>query len=135
MSIPTNEDAGLIIELFKLRLEPGLQEAEHWFVTEFQPGSWDELKARYPLAGKERRMLNTVLGYWEMLGALVDHNLLSEDLLFDVMESIDVTWEKVQEWLPSARLELGSDLWENIEILVTRQRRWRVVRVPKAQQV
>jgi hypothetical protein len=79
-------------------------------------------------------MLNTVLGYWEMLGALVDHNLLSEDLVFDAMESIDPAWDKVRDWLPQARLEMGTELWENIELMVNKQRRWRVVRVPKSEQ-
>ena len=51
------------------------------------------------------------------------------------MESIDATWDKVREWLPSARLDMGTDLWENIEILVSKQRRWRIVRMPKVNQV
>jgi hypothetical protein len=135
MGIPTHEDARLIVELFRLRMEPFVQESEDWFNTQFKTGTWEELKERYPQGGREWRMLNTVLGYWEMLGALVDHNLLSEDLLFDAIESVDVTWDRVREWLPSARMEMGSDLWENIEMLVTRQRRWKLIRIPKADQI
>lgn len=135
MGIPTHEDAHLMVELFRLRLEPFLQESENWFSTQFKPGTWEELKERYPRSGREWRMLNTVLGYWELLGALVDHNLLSEDLLFDAIESVDVTWDKVGAWLPSARLEFGSDLWENIELLVARQRRWRLIRTPKSEEM
>lgn len=135
MSIPTQEDAFLMVELFKVRMEPFMQESETWFSTQFQPESWEEIKLRHPVGTKEWRMLTTVLGYWELLGSLLDHNLLSEDLLFDAIESVDVTWDKVQAWLPNARLEMGSDLWENIELLVARQRRWKIVRVPKAQQV
>ena len=133
MSIPTHADANLMVELFKLRMDPFMQQAETWFATKFQPGSWEELKGRYPLGGNEWRMLNTVLGYWEMLGAIIDHNLLSEDLLFDAMESMEITWDKVREWLPSARAEMGVDLWENVELLIARQHRWRAVRVPKSQ--
>lgn len=135
MSIPTQDDARLLLELFRLRLDPFLQESETWFITKFESGSWDDLKARYPSGSREWRMLTSILGYWEMVGALIDHNLLSEDLVFDAMESIDATWDKVREWLPSARLDMGSDLWENIEMLVNRQRRWRVVRLPKVNQV
>jgi hypothetical protein len=131
MSIPTQDDARLMIELFRLRLDPFLQEAENWFITTFEPGPWSDMRSRYPEGSREWRMLTSVLGYWEMVGALMDHNLLSEDLLFDAMESIDATWGKVGDWLPEARMELGSDLWENIELLVTRQRRWRLVRLPK----
>jgi len=133
--MPTHDDARLIIELFKLRLNPFMQQSENWFSSKFEPGTWDELKKRYPPGGEEWRMLNTVLGYWEMLGALVDHNLLSEELLFDAIESIDVTWDKVKDWLPYARREMGSDLWENIELLVNKQRRWKIVRTPKSEEV
>jgi|SRR5436190_19692405 len=135
MSIPTQEDAFLMVELFKLRIEPFMQEAENWFIAQFQPVSWDAIKAAHPPGSKEWRMITTVLSYWELLGSLLDHNLLSEDLLFDAIESVDVTWDKVQAWLPHARLEMGSDLWENIELLVNRQRRWKITRVPKAEQV
>ena len=133
MSIPTHEDARLVIELFRLRLDPFLQESETWFLTRFEAGSWGEIKARYPYTSKEWRMLSTVLGYWEMLGALIDHNLLSSDLLFDVIESVDVSWEKVTAWLPDARAEMGADLWENVELLVTRLHKWRYTRTPKSQ--
>ncbi len=135
MGIPTHEDAKLMVQLFDLRMNPFMQEAETWFNTQFQPAQWEELKARYPIGSREWRMLNTVLGYWEMLGAMVDHNLLSEDLLFDAMESLDITWDKVKEWLPSARSEMGTDLWENIEMLVTRQQKWRYTRIPKSQRI
>jgi len=135
MGIPTHEDARLIVELFRLRLEPFMQESEHWFATDFKPGTWEELRARYPTTSREWRMLTTVLGYWEMLGAIVDHNLLSEDLLFDAIESIDVTWELVKDWLVDARMEMGTDLWENVEILAAHQRRWKLIRIPKSQQV
>lgn len=133
MGIPTQEDAHLMVELFQLRLNPFMQESELWFNTQFQPASWEELKARYPRSSRQWLMLNTVLGYWEMIGALIDQSLLSEDLFFDTMESLDITWDKVREWLPSARSEMGPDLWENIELLVNRQQKWRFTRIPKAE--
>src|SRR5438067_1011513 len=132
MSIPTHEDAHLLLKLFRLRLDPFVQEAETWFITDFQPGTWDELKARYPSSSREWRMLTTVLGYWEMLGALIDHNLLSDDLLFDTIESVDVAFERVREWLPTVRPTMAPDLWENVELLVTRHQKWLYTRLPKA---
>jgi hypothetical protein len=68
-----------------------------------------------------------------MVGALVDHNLLSDDLVFDAMETLDITWEKIKDWLPSARAEMGADLWENVELMITRQQKWRYTRTPKSQ--
>jgi hypothetical protein len=121
-----------MVSLFKLRLEPYMQQSENWFTQEFKAASWDEVKQKYPMGSNEWRMLTTVLGYWEMVGALVDQNLLSEDLLFDAMESVDYSWERMKEWIPSARAEVGPDLWENIELLATRQAKWRYTRIPKA---
>jgi hypothetical protein len=132
VSIPTQEDAHLMVRLYKLRLNPYLQQAEDWFNTQFQPGTWEEVKAKYPMGSEEWRKLTTVLGYWEMLGALVDHNLLSEDLLFDAIESMDYTWQRVKEWLPSIRPEVGPEVWENIELLAGRQQKWHYTRIPKA---
>jgi hypothetical protein len=121
-----------MVRLYKLRLDPYLQQAENWFNTEFQAAPWEEVKAKYPMGSNEWRMLTTVLGYWEMLGALVDQNLLSEDLLFDAIESMDYTWERVKEWVPAIRAEVGPEVWENIELLAGRQQKWHFTRIPKA---
>jgi len=131
VSIPTQEDAHLMVDLFKLRLDPFMQQSETWFVTKFEAGSWEDVKARYPEGSTERRMLATILGYWEMLGALVDHNLLSEDLLFDALESMDTTWESVKDWVPTARTEGTPDFWENVELLTNRHAKWLYTRIPK----
>ncbi len=125
MGIPTHADATLLIDVFKLRLEPAMQEAEAWFTTKFQPGPWSQVNARYPVGGPERLYLTRVLNYWEMIGVLVYHNLLNEDLLFDLLENTDRLWDRLREWLPTARAEKALDVGENIEILVQRQHRWR----------
>ena len=132
MSIPTQEDAHLMVKLFKLRLNSYMQASERWFNSEFEPGTWAEVQAKYPKGSDEWRMLVTVLGYWEMVGALVDQNLLSEDLLFDAIESVDFTWERMTQWLPMIRPEVGPDIWENIELLTNRQKKWHYTRIPKA---
>jgi len=135
MGIPTHEDAKLLIELFKLRHDPAMQEAERWFLTAFRPGSWPEIEARYPSGSPERMYLTRVMNYWEMVGALVYHNLINEDLLFDLLESTDRLWEMLKEWLPAARAQMAVDTGENIEILVQRQRRWREIYQPKAERL
>ena len=132
MSIPTHEDATLLLKLVRMRHEPAFQEAEGWFLREFRADDWAAIKQRYqPGSGDEARM-QRVLGYWEMVGALIDHGLLSEDLLFDVLGNLDPIWERVTPWLAGARAELGAEMWENTELLVERQRHWRRMRRPKA---
>ena len=135
MGIPTHEDAKLLIELFKLRLEPAMQDAERWFISEFKPGPWHEVEARYPKNSEERAFLTRVLRYWELVGALVYHNLLNQDLLFDMLEDTDRLWERVEEWLPAARSQMSVDTGENIELLVERHRRWRQIYQPKKERL
>ncbi|HUS14327.1 MAG TPA: hypothetical protein VM536_04825 [Chloroflexia bacterium] len=132
MGIPTHEDAKLMMDLFRLRQDPALQEAERWFLREFKPGPWGDMSERYQLGTPDRGRLETILGYWELVGALVDHGLLNEDLLFDVLGSTEPVWQRMEPWVAAARSELGSDTWENIEILVGRQRRWRQLHRPKS---
>jgi hypothetical protein len=135
MGMPTHEDAKLLIELFKLRNDAGMQEAERWFLREFKPGPWPEVDQRYPPGSPERMHLNRVMSYWEMLGALVYHNLINADLLFDLLESTDQLWERIQDWLPAARAQMAVDVGENIELLVRRQHRWREIYQPKAERL
>ncbi|HMA34482.1 MAG TPA: hypothetical protein VKY74_08370 [Chloroflexia bacterium] len=132
MGIPTHEDARALLDLVRMRQAAPHQEAETWFMRDFRPGAWEDLSRHYPPGSTERAHLEAVLGYWELVGALVDNGLLNEDLLFDVLPSLEPIWERVAPWLPAARAELGSDLWENLEILVTQQRHWKQLHRPKA---
>jgi len=132
MGIPTHEDAKLMLQLFRTRQEPRFLENENWFLREFRPGPWSEVSHRYPAGTQERNRLDSVLGYWELVGALIDHGLLSEDLLFDVLNDTRPLWERIEPWVIEARAEQGNDTWENIEILVERQRRWRQLHRPKS---
>ena len=135
MGMPTHEDAKLIIQLFQLRLEPAMLEAERWFATDFRPGSWTEVDARYPTGSPERLLLARMLEYWEMVGALIDHNLLNEDLLFDVLENTERLWGRLQGWLPAARAAGALKAGENIEILVNHQRRWQQLYIAKSERL
>jgi hypothetical protein len=73
MGIPTHEDAKLMLQLFRTRQEPRFLENENWFLREFRPGPWSEVSHRYPAGTQERNRLDSVLGYWELVGALIDH--------------------------------------------------------------
>lgn len=132
MGIPTHEDAKVLLDLFRLRQDARLQEAESWFLRDFRPGEWSDLNTRYPVGTPERARLQTVLRYWEMVGALVDHGLMNDDLLFDVLENAEPIWQRIEPWIGGARAEGGLDTWENIELLVARQHHWKQQHRPKA---
>src|SRR5690242_17140280 len=117
MGIPTHEDGKVLIEIFRMRQDPQLQDAESWFLHEFRPGSWSDINMRYPPGSPEAARMERVLRYWELIGAMIDHGLLNEDLLFDVFSSVEPIWQRIEPWVTQARAALGVDAWENIEIL------------------
>lgn len=132
MGIPTHEDAKVLLDIVRMRQSPQFQEAEGWFIREFRPVSWSDFRARYPQGSPEQARVETVLRFWELVGALVDNGLMNEDLLFDVIDSVDPIWARIEPWLTEARAELGSNTWENLELLLLRQRHWRQMHRPKA---
>jgi len=125
MGIPTHEDAKLLMDLMRMRHEPQFPEAETWFLHEFQAADWPTLRTRCPDGSPNWIRVETVLDFWELVGALVDNGLLNDDLLFDVQGSLDPIWQRVEPWILAARQEKGLDTWENLELLVERQRHWR----------
>ena len=135
MGIPTYEDAKVLLELFRMRQEPGLEEAERWFLHQYQPGTWEEIQIRYPAGAPEHARMERVLRYWELVGALVDHGLLNEDLLFDVLQDMQPIWQRIEPWVTQARAAQGVDTWENLEILAGLQRHWQQMHRPKSQRL
>ncbi len=125
MSIPTYEDARLLLELYRIRYSPEFQEAHRWFMTDFEAGSWEEVRRTCPPASREAGYLGQVMAYYSALGTMVFHNLLSEDILFDVIEDLMPVWQRVQPWIYEAREAEGPHLYENVELLVERQQRWK----------
>ncbi len=132
MGIPTHEDAKLLIDLFRMQQDPQLREAEVWFLHEFRPGTWSEIGAQYPAGSTGGDRMERVLRFWELVGALVDHGMLNEELLFDVLPRIMPIWQRIEPWITQARDALGNDTWENIEILAARQQHWQQMHRAKA---
>jgi hypothetical protein len=120
------------MDLFKMHEETPLREAEAWFLHDFRPASWGTISAQYTAGTPDSVRIERVLRFWELVGALIDHGLLNEDLLFDVLPSVEPVWQRIEPWIAQARGEWGNDTWENIEILAARQRHWRQLHRPKA---
>ena len=132
MGIPTHEDAKLLMDLFRMHQDATLQADESWFLHDFRPGSWEAVSTQYPAGSPEGDRIDRVLRYWELVGALVDNGLLSEDLLFDVLPSVEPIWRRVEPWIIQGRTALGIDTWENLQLLVGRQQHWQQMHRPKA---
>ncbi len=106
MRKPTHADAELLLRLYEIRREPELRRARKWFLTDFKPGEWPEIKARYLSHSDEDRWFRMTVSYWELVGTLVGRGVLHPELFFDHTGEHVVTWERCKSWIAGARADI-----------------------------
>jgi hypothetical protein len=118
MRKPTTADAELLIRLYEVRREPELRRARQWFLTEFRPAGWAEIKARYLSHSDEDRWFRMTISYWEMIGAIVNRGALHAELFYDHTGEDVVTWERCKVWIQEARADIRPTYLYQFERLV-----------------
>ena len=118
MREPTHADAELLIRLYEIRRDPELRRARQWFLHEFQPGEWREIKARYMSFTDEDRWFRMTTSYWEMVASLVNRDVLHPDLFFDHTGEDIVSWERCKPWIAGARADIRPSYLHHFERLV-----------------
>lgn len=106
MPKPTPADAELLLRLYEIRRDPELRHARKWFLTDFKPGGWAEIKSRYLSHSDEDRWFRMTVSYWEMVGTLVNRGALHRELFFDHTGEDIVTWERCRTWIADARADI-----------------------------
>jgi hypothetical protein len=118
MRKPAHADADLLLRLYEMRREPELRRARQWFLTDFKPESWVEIKLRYLTHSDEDRYFRMTTSYWEMIGSLVNRGVLHPDLFFDHTGEDIVTWERCKPWIAEARADIRPTYLYQFERLV-----------------
>ena len=126
MRKPTHSDAELMLHLYEIRREPELRKARAWFLTEFKPANWAEIKSRYLSHGEEDRHFRMTISYWEMVGTLVNRGVLQPDLFFDHTGEDVVTWERCKSWIAEARADIRATYLNQFERMVEAHQAFRV---------
>lgn len=103
MRKPTHADAELLLRLYEIRREPELRRARQWFLTEFDPSSWDGIRERYLSHDDDDRRFRMTTSYWELVATLVNRGVLHPDLFFDHTGEDLITWERCKPWIEAAR--------------------------------
>ena len=118
MRRPTHADAELLLHLYEIRRNPELRRARQWFLTEFKPGAWSEIRARYLSHSEEDRWFRMTISYWEMVGTLIAQGVLHPDLFFDHTGEDIVTWERCKSWIADARADIRPTYLHRFERMV-----------------
>jgi hypothetical protein len=132
MGKPDARDAELILKIYELRREKVLREARAWFSGKFEAASADELRRKYPPGSQEDAYFRQVVSFWDMVGALVYHKTVNEELFLETNREYLGVWRKAQPIIEELRQKRSNPrLYENLEYLVRAFQRWSEKQPPK----
>jgi hypothetical protein len=110
------EEAGLILELYKLRREDTMRQARDWYFREFNPESLADFNnAMFSVHSGHLRMVVT---YWDMAAALVNNGAVSLELFDDCNGEHIGTFSKIEPILGEIRGAYGPRFALNLEKLI-----------------
>jgi hypothetical protein len=119
-SVPTYEDARLVLKLYELRREEKIRAAREWFIQKFNPTSIDDVKSVRSSTGNENVYFRMVTTYWDMAASFVVRGVLNADLFLDSAGEMIVLWTKLEPFIPQVRTAPGSDTFlVNVEKVVS----------------
>jgi len=130
MSKPTRADAELSLRLFAImRSDEDFKKAMWWFYEELDAKSYRAFKKKYPMGTEGYRNFIVFANYCEVLGALVNNGLLSQDLAFDMFV---VPWEKAESIVHGIRKNMKIPrLYEHFEVLAKKFPEWEKKHPPR----
>jgi hypothetical protein len=114
-----SEDARLILKLYDLRREEVMRKARAWFVSEFHPGSMQDIMDA--LMSDNSVYFRMVTSYWEMAASLVNHGAIDEEMFNDANGEHLAVFAKIEPFLSELREQFGSPQgMQHLEQLVMR---------------
>jgi hypothetical protein len=123
---PTYDDANMILRLYDLRREEKMRRARHWFLFEFTPTSWRELREQYFSGEEQDNYLRMVGTYWDMVCTFVKQGVLNRDLFYATNGEHLAVWDKIKPWVEEARQERQNPLmYRSLEEVAEDTRQWR----------
>lgn len=132
VSQPTYNDVLILLKLFEMATTPEMREARTWMLAEFKADSYEAFQQQFPLGSAGWRRMTDVCGIMELFGVLLKHDLIGEDIFFDLFGGIDVLWETVARVIPGMRQAIDPRLYENFELLYRRSKEWQANLAPLA---
>jgi hypothetical protein len=131
---PTYDDANLLLRLYEIRREDKMRQARHWFLFEFNPGAWSQIRDQFFTGEEKDNHLRMVVSYWDMVCALVKQGVLNKDLFYSTNGEHLAVWDKIKPWVEEARKERKNPLMlRSIEEIVEDTTQWRTRQMEKYQ--
>ena len=115
----TAADAGVVLELYKLRQESTLRAARQFMAMEFWPKDLEDLRAVSRAMGTDKNAYwRQVMTYWEMAASLVLRGAVDPDLYLDSQGEGIFIYAKFHHWHAVTEKESGNIFMKNTATLI-----------------
>jgi hypothetical protein len=102
-------DAGVVLELYKLRQEASLRAARKFMASKFWPKDLEELRAVSRAPGTDNNAFwRQAMTYWEMAASLVLRGAVDPDLFLDSNVEGLFIYAKFHHWHAETEKESGN---------------------------
>src|SRR6478672_9551337 len=128
---PTYEQAQLHLQVYDQRREAKLRQARDWFFKNYHVTSLDDANRIAPMGSETGAFASMVISYWEQACALLNYDLLHEDLFFETSGEFFGVWELVKPVVPEARKQFSNQTFlGNLEKAAQHYESWMERRAP-----
>ena len=104
-----------------------------WFLEEFDADSYEEYTEKYAGASSGRSDFIAVCGFFELSGVLVSHNMIDQNLYFDMFNPTPF-WQKARFVIEGMR-QKRPHIYENFESLTDMRLSWTQLRTKKYRKI
>ena len=128
---PTYEQARLHLQVYEERREARLRQARDWFFKNYHVTTLEDAMRIAPMGSETGVFASMVISYWAQACALLNYELLHEDLFFETSGEFFGVWEMIKPVVPAFRERFVSKTFcANIEKAAQRFEKWSEVRSP-----
>ena len=128
---PTFEQAQLHLQVYDQRREARLRQARDWFFKNYHVTSVEDAMKIAPMGSENGTFVSMVISYWEQACALLNYDLLHEDLFFETRGELFGVWESIKPVVPAFRERfVAKTFCANIEKAAQRYEKWMETRSP-----
>ena len=111
------ESADLILKLYELRREEVMRKARAWFISEFHPGSIQDVSKA--AMGEQSAYYRMVTTYWDMACSFVLHGAIDEAMFNDANGEHLAVYSKLEPFINEIRQMSGMpNYMQNLERVV-----------------
>jgi hypothetical protein len=128
---PTHEQAQLHLQVYDLRREARLRQARDWFQANYRAETMEEAMKIAAPGTEAGTFVGMVIGYWEQACALLNHELLNDDLFFETSGEFFFVWETLKPVVGEFRAAFKDpNMLKNLETAAQRFEQWSDQRSP-----